>query len=449
MINHLSPSLFSFGTDGVRGNAELFPFISQALYPLGRALARWASEKYETPQPIILLGCDTRISCERIKQALCHGLVAGGAQVFDGGVIPTPAVCQLVKSESQFNAGIVISASHNPYYDNGIKVFDSKRLKLSKDDERIIEQYAQQFLDHPLPVLSDITLTQQWPEAGKRYVENIVAQFSANQFAGMKIVLDCAHGATSGLAQQLFTMLGAEVITIFAQPNGTNINDHCGANYPIALAQAVVEHQALCGFAFDGDGDRVTGVNRYGAVRNGDDILWLVTTLAEFSDITAVVGTVMTNQGLELALADRGIKLLRTAVGDKYVSAALDEHNLALGGEISGHTIVRGYQASSDGLFVALKVLEAMIQNNNFDMQTFTKYPQVLLNIKINQKKDLSQPPFVTLINEYENLLKNGRLLVRYSGTEKLLRIMTEAEDEMLALQVANDLALLLETMLG
>jgi len=430
----------AFGTDGIRGNADHFPFTQEALVALGRALTVWARAKYATQSPQILIADDTRISGQRIKQALCYGLRAEGATVLDGGVLTTPAVFSLIKHDSRFNAGIVISASHNPYHDNGIKVFDAHNCKITPQDERAIVQNFGTFIGQPLPEVSAAPI-ELWSDAALEYQKQICSQFPENFLEKVKVVLDCANGATSVIAPELFRALGAQVFPLAAQPNGTNINAACGSLHPESLAQAVLDYGAQCGFAFDGDGDRVVAVNNKGEVKDGDDILALLLELPAYQHLTNVVGTLMTNCGFELFLQAKGKTLLRTNVGEKYVSACLEEKKLCLGGEISGHIIMKDYLATGDGIFVALKVLESVLAHNNWQMKTFNKFPQVLLNVPVTNKKDLTLQPYAHIIADYEKRLGDGRLLIRYSGTEPLLRVMTEASTYEVAHGMAQQLA--------
>lgn len=433
----------AFGTDGIRAHADGYPFTTKALHALGKAIAQWALEKYNQPRPGVLIGHDTRLSCTRIKTDLIAGLTQCNLHIVDGGVLPTPTVYQLIKDNQQFNFGIVISASHNPYYDNGIKIFDATASKISKtDEEHIVAYFAQWYTAEETPSTTSPNVSvESWANAERSYEEKIISYFQPNFLQGIKIVLDCANGATSHIAPDLFTQLGAEVITISDKPNGTNINAQCGALHPENVQKEVLAHNAHIGFAFDGDGDRLIAVNHSGAIKNGDDVLFMLLTLPEYAATPTIVGTVMSNQGLEQALACMHKKLIRTKVGDKYVAEALATNKLQIGGEVSGHTIIYDYMPTSDGIFVALKILKAAIINNNWDLKTFRAFPQILLNIPIKNKKDLSVPPLSTIIATHEKNLKDGRILVRYSGTENILRVMTEAQSQEQAQATAQELA--------
>lgn len=415
--------MLTFGTDGIRGNAEQFPFTNQALVRLGRAIAQWAYEKY-VQVPSILIGMDTRISGPRIKEHLTQGLVEGGVNVIDAGVLSTPALCKLLMDSSRFHAGIVISASHNPYQDNGVKLFDAVQCKLSvADEQRITELFALDTSSEPYAG----SLTE-WPEASVSYQKLVQAQFPENFLTGVHVVLDCAHGATSSIAPELFTSLGARVTTIANAPDGMNINRDCGATHPEGLRDAVVKFGADCGFAFDGDGDRIVAVNNKGEIKDGDDIVAFLLNHARYSASSAVVGTIMSNQGFAQHVKGLGKAFHRTKVGDKHVVAKMEEDGLLLGGEPSGHVVLRDYMATGDGIFVALRLLEVAIENGLWSLDSFVKYPQVLVNMRVANRGDLTQHPYVGIIAKHETMLDGGRLVVRYSGTELLLRVMVEAE---------------------
>ncbi len=431
----------SFGTDGIRGHADGHPFTSKALFDLGCAIATWAQQKYHNESPKILIGGDTRASFQRIKRDLLNGLLSHPSSVFDAGIISTPALYQLMHFDKSFNVGIVISASHNPYHDNGIKIFCSGSGKLSTPDEIEITMLYEKFAACDQVTLPLIGKHFLWASATREYKKNLQAMFPAGFLKGLTIALDCANGANSFIAADIFDSLGARVITISSSPNGYNINEHCGALYPAELQQTVYAYNADIGFAFDGDGDRVIAVSKHGAIKDGDDILFTLLTLPEYASQKAVIGTTMSNQGLEFGLQQIGKKLIRTHVGDKYVSAKMNEEQALLGGETSGHIIAQNYIPSSDGIFTALKVVQSLILNENFDFKTFEKMPQVIINVPVVVKKNLSEQPFVAIIKNQEEAIGSGRLLVRYSGTENILRVMAEAPAQEIAETVAQQLA--------
>ena len=432
--------MLTFGTDGIRGNAEQFPFTGQALKRLGRAIALWAHEKYDAVScPKFLIAMDTRISGPAIKNSLCEGLIVGGVDVVDAGVLSTPALCKIITHDQSFNAGVVISASHNPYYDNGIKLFDAQRCKLTPHDEQRITALFEEGVKDESDTERAGWLTH-WSEATLAYQALVLSRFPEGFLKSVHVVLDCAHGATYDLAPKLFRDLGARVTAIAVEPNGTNINDHCGATHPEPLRAAVLKFGADCGFAFDGDGDRIVAVNHKGDIKDGDDIVAFLLNHVRYQHSTAVVGTIMSNQGFATYLKNLGKAFHRTKVGDKHVVEKLETEQLLLGGEPSGHIILRDYMATGDGVFVALMLLETAIDHNNWAMQSFAKFPQVTINLRVNKKNDLTQHPFATIIAKHETMLENGRLVVRYSGTEPLLRVMVEAAQYDQAHEVATSL---------
>ena len=441
-MNHKIPlHPIRFGTDGIRGDANNYPFDNHTLEAMGYAIALWAREKYASIQPHVLMGMDTRESGPRIKVALTRGLVRGGAFVVDGGVLPTPAVCNVALRSKRFDLGIVISASHNPYQDNGIKVFDARHTKLPAADEEnlLIAINAAVAADYRAPLVGGAA--HSWPQALDTYVQDVCARFKPGFLAGQRVLIDAAHGATYQAAQRIFEQLGAEVTMLFAEPNGTNINDGCGATHPEALAAEVVKRNASIGFAFDGDGDRIVAVSAQGQIKDGDDILALLFGLPKYQAPEMVVGTVMSNQGLDAFFNEHGKRLVRTAVGDKYVAQAMQQEKALLGAEVSGHVIVGDYLLTSDGMVVALNVMESIILNHNQQLKTFNKYPQKLINVPVRDKKDLQTQPFAAIIAASQERLAGGRLLVRYSGTELLLRVMAEAPTRELAEAVAGEVA--------
>ena len=274
----------------------------------------------------------------------------------------------------------------------------------------------------------------------KDYVVRIISYFDSHLLKGKKIVLDCANGATSYVAPAIFNALGAHTIILNDQPNGTNINNQCGALHPQHLQQAVIEHAADIGFAFDGDGDRVIAVNNRGEIKDGDDLLALLSLHPEYSKYHTVVGTIMANQGLEDYLQSKGKLLLRTKVGDKYIAQEIEAYKLMVGGEQSGHIILNDYLPTGDGIFAALRTCHAISITNNWAMKTFTKYPQILVNLNVSSKKDLSTSPLSDIIEATKTKIGSGRILVRYSGTEPVLRIMAEAQDHKTAQDAVNSL---------
>jgi phosphoglucosamine mutase len=434
-----------FGTDGIRSKVGIYPFTKENLPHLGMAIARWAREKYGQ-ECAILLAHDTRQSCSWLKATLKSGLLTYPITLYDAHILPTPAVLHLMNKNTEYKCGIIISASHNPYYDNGIKLIDARTGKLSEEDEKRITDLLK------APTLTEYTqLGSEAPvsQAEDLYVTSITSLFKPDFLKGRTIVLDTAHGATYRVAPRIFEQLGATAIVLHNEPTGYNINEHSGTLHPQALQKAVVEYKAHIGFAFDGDGDRVLAVNQHGELKDGDDILALLSAHPDYIHLRTIVGTIMSNQALETHLRSQEKTLIRTPVGDKHVLEALHIQNGLLGGEQSGHIILKNILNTGDGILVALKLLEALKSAHNLDMVTFQKYPQVIVNIPVKEKKDLKQSPFAELIANYGKELQAGRLIVRYSGTENKLRIMVEDQDEAVTKRIAHNLAHLLEKMLN
>lgn len=421
-----------FGTDGIRGKVGHFPFIPDVLQRLGTAIAQWCGKNKQ-----ILIGYDTRFSGEEIKTHLAQGLAP--LTVIDGGILPTPAVLSIMQ-QKDIPIGIVISASHNPYTDNGIKIFSlAAGGKITQQDEDDIVTYFA--TSKPKPHATGNVVAKDIKDL---YCDNMIASFPPQFLEGKKIALDCAHGATYLVAPKIFKSLGADVITCATTPNGKNINANCGALHPEALQKKVSMEKADAGFAFDGDGDRVIAVNKDGQVKDGDDMLAILLQHPDFTHEHTIVGTAMTNHGLALLLEKKDKTLLRTKVGDKYVAEAMQKNDLLLGGETSGHIIISSHLNTGDGIFVALKTLESMFLNNNEEMRSFHKLPQIIINVPISKKKDLTQEPFCSIIKKYQQKLVDGRIVVRYSGTENLLRVMvedlTESSTESIAHALSNEL---------
>lgn len=434
----------AFGTDGIRGRVGEFPFTSEALQYIGSALGHWMSERYGEPgrRVKVLIAGDTRESVNEIKNYLCSRMMAFPLDIVDAGVIPTPAVLTLIQRDPSFACGVMISASHNPFHDNGIKLFDATVGKLSSQDEtRILELFAYyteiQEQGEPAPVG---TLTT-WPDAVHAYIKHLLTIVPPMIGCGHKIVLDCAHGATYQAAPAIFRKLGAEVIVLHVEPNGKNINDNAGALHPEALQEAVIAHKTDIGFAFDGDGDRIVMVSAQGVAKDGDDVLAVLLDLEEYAQEPVIVGTVMSNSGFDAYLKSRAKTLVRSAVGDKYVVAKLEELELLLGGEPSGHIVLKNYLSSGDGILVALKVIQALQYSGKWRLDHVAKFPQLTINVPVNVKRDLKEAPYAGILQTYKDRVGAGRILVRYSGTEALLRVMVEGEDATATSQIAQELA--------
>jgi phosphoglucosamine mutase len=429
-----------FGTDGIRASMGTALFTQDNLPSVAHAISRWLNDTYkkDAAKPRVLIIYDTRNSCAYIKSVFKMVFLSASIDVFDAGVLPTPAAAYLIKKYG-YSCALIISASHNPWHDNGIKIMDASG-KLSPQAEQIITEY----INHPAPTtINYLDLGNETIINGLHEYHDALAQFfKPNFLRSTKIVIDCAHGATSTIAPAIFKYLGAETITLNNQPNGFNINEQCGSLTPQKLQEAVAAHGADIGFAFDGDGDRVIAVNRSGHLKNGDDILALLSQHPDYADQKVVVGTIMSNVGLQSWLNKQNKKLLRTAVGDKYVAQVLHEQHLLMGGEQSGHILLKNYTNTGDGILVALKTLEALTILDNKDFETFAPFPQILLTVPVKKMCDLSENPYDILIEQAEKLIPCGRISVRYSGTEKnMLRIMVESELLHDARTIAHDLA--------
>jgi phosphoglucosamine mutase len=434
-----------FGTDGIRGKAGHAPLVPETVARVGAALVKTMIASDPSHRLRYVIGRDTRESGTWIEDELARGLSAEGATVVSAGVVPTPAIAYLARTEG-FDAGIVISASHNPYEDNGIKVFGGLGTKLTEQLEASVEtMVANEWWNVP-----DQPGKIERHDLSSHYVQHLREIIkAAGPLTGSRIVVDCANGATVPIAPKLFRFLGFDVQTIGTSPNGRNINLDCGSTHLDALAKAVVASKARLGIAFDGDGDRALFVDHTGKVVDGDAVLLMSAIyLHERGRLPgpAVVATVMSNIGLEIALRDRGIALVRTAVGDKYVMEEMVKRGYALGGEQSGHVIYSEHLFTGDGLATALNVLRIVADTGKELAELagqLVTYPQVLVNVRVKQKTDLSTVPAIanTMKKVEQGLAGNGRLLVRYSGTEPLLRIMLEGQDDQVIRGWADEIA--------
>ena len=432
-----------FGTDGIRGHVGQFPIAPDFMLKLGWAAGTAFRKKGSCK---ILIGKDTRISGYMFESALEAGLSAAGADVMLLGPMPTPAIAYLTRT-FHADAGIVISASHNPHYDNGIKFFSGQGTKLPDDIEAMIEA----LLDQPMTVVDSAQLgkVSRINDAAGRYIEFCKSSVPAGtDFAGLKIVVDCAHGAAYKVAPSVFRELGAHVIVLSAQPNGLNINDGCGSTHLEPLQAAVVAHQADLGIAFDGDADRVLMVDRHGAVVDGDDLLFLIARdLHQRGKLHGgVVGTLMSNLGLELAFRDLGIPFVRAKVGDRYVMSELLSRDWQLGGENSGHIVCCHFTTTGDAIIAALQVLMAL-KRSGFTLDEALlgrmKCPQVLINVRYKGDVDPVSHPSVMQASEAvtAKMAGRGRVLLRKSGTEPLVRVMVEGDDADMVARYAEELS--------
>lgn len=426
-----------FGTDGVRGVA-FEQLTEQFAYSLGAASARLFAPGGSSA---MYVGRDTRESGPALLAAFAAGVATTGVEVLDLGVVPTPAVAWFCAHEGQ--PGAMLSASHNPWTDNGIKIFGPGGRKLSDEQQTTIEAA----LDNEAAPSSWDSVTVS-PAVAERYIDAVV-QSAERRFDGLSIVVDCANGSAAAFAPEIFARLGATVTAIAAAPNGRNINDNVGSTHPEALQAAVLDTKADMGFAFDGDADRVLGCDASGNLIDGDQIIAMAAIDRKSRGALAsdtVVITVMTNLGFRLAMADQGIEIVETGVGDRHVLAALDEQALSLGGEQSGHIIHRDMATTGDGVLTAVQLVDAVLRRPEpigvWAANVMTQYPQVLQNVRLQAKVDDITSLIATEIASEEALLGDqGRVLVRASGTEPLIRVMVEAATHAQAEEVAGRLA--------
>ena len=426
-----------FGTDGIRGVANKYPMTAEMAVRVGRVVATIFRDHGGKPK--IIVGRDTRLSGQMLESAIVAGICSAGGDAYLTGVLPTPGVA-FTASSAKAGAGIVISASHNPFYDNGIKLFKGTGYKLCDEKEAEIEK---QILDESLVDWSQVacetgTVIMQ-NDASENYIDFLKGTLPANlSLNGLKIVLDCANGATFRTAPQLFSDLGAEVVALSVDPDGKNINHHCGSEHPESLIQMVLETGADTGLALDGDGDRLIAVDEKGQILSGDHILVICANLMKRQGILkneCIVSTVMSNMGLSVALRKMGIRHETSKVGDRYVMEKMISCGAVLGGEDSGHMIFADHHTTGDGSLTALKLIESILAENK-PLSELSKimipYPQVLINVDVHSKPDIETvPEIVNAIKSVESELGDeGRVLVRYSGTQPLCRIMVEGPNE-------------------
>jgi len=423
-----------FGTDGVRGvaNSELTPELA---FKLGRYGGYVLTKDKERPK--VIIGRDTRISGHMLEGALVAGLLSIGAEVMRLGVISTPGVAYLTKALSA-EAGVMISASHNPVEDNGIKFFGPDGFKLSDEQEAEIEKYLDMEEDTlPRPVGKDLGMVNDYFEGGQKYIQYL-KQTVDDDFSGIHIALDCAHGATSSLANYLFADLDADISTMGASPDGLNINDGVGSTHPEELAKFVLEKGAHVGLAFDGDGDRLIAIDEKGEIVDGDQIMYICGKYLKQKGMlkqNTIVSTVMSNLGFYKAIEAQEIKSVPTAVGDRYVVEEMRKNGYNLGGEQSGHIIFLDYITTGDGMLTGLQLVNIMKQTKkplSELAKELVKYPQKLVNVRVTDKHHVTENEKVkSVIEEVEQEMNgNGRILVRPSGTEPLVRVMVEAPTE-------------------
>ncbi len=449
-----------FGTDGIRGTANRFPMTADIAMRVGQAMGHLLKEQKgkKANERLALIGKDTRISGYMIEQALSSGFNSMGVRVNLTGPLPTPGIGFLARN-MRADAGIVISASHNTYGDNGIKIFGADGFKIADSMEREVERLVfcedlNAFLTDP----HDIGRTRRIDDAAGRYIVYVKNTFPLNQsLDGLRIVLDCANGAAYNVAPAIFQELGAEVIVLSNQPNGFNINDKSGALHPQKTAEAVMQYRADLGISLDGDADRVIMVDEKGRIVNGDHILALsaihMARKSRLPDKT-VVATEMSNIGLDICLRDHGIRVVRTDVGDKNVVEEMRQHGYTLGGEQSGHVICLDHSTTGDGCIAALNVLSVMLEENKklSELNDVMKdVPQVLINIRISDRVPLHEIPGYSekLKSIEKDLADSGRIFVRYSGTEPLVRVLVEGMNKNKIAKYADELSEFLRTKLG
>lgn len=439
-----------FGTDGVRGiaNKTLTPEIAYKLGRIGGYLF-----KKDDLRAKVLIGRDTRISGPMFEGALIAGLLSSGAEVMRLGVITTPGVAYLTKAMGA-HLGIMISASHNPFEDNGIKLFGPNGMKLSDEEEAEVERLLNSEDSLPRPIGKEIGTINDYYESSQKYLSYLQETID-NTFEGLNVGLDCANGSTSSLAALLFANLEADIYTIGNSPNGTNINDGFGSTHPEQLQKIVVEKGLDVGLAFDGDGDRLIAVDEKGNIVDGDKIMYICATYLHERNMLpkqTVVATVMSNLGLYKALENKGIDVVTTKVGDRYVLEKMLEGNYALGGEQSGHIIFLDHLTSGDGMLTGVQLLNIMVETGKplselaAEMPT---YPQVLKNVAVENKDEMlkNETLLEAIRNVEEELGESGRVLVRPSGTESLIRVMVEAETEAQCEQYVNQLVETIESL--
>jgi len=432
--------IIKFGTDGIRGPVES-KITPEVCLRIGHAAGVVLKEMgWET----VLIGKDTRVSGYMLESALQAGFIAAGVNVRLLGPLPTPGVAYLTRSlRNQF--GLVISASHNNYLDNGIKLFAGTGEKISNDAEKKIENLLAGDLK---PVkTSELGKAQRFDESGDRYIEFCKSTVPPDiSFDSLRIILDCANGACYKVSPSILRELGAEVITIATEPDGYNINHECGSTHPERVQEEVIKQRADFGIALDGDGDRVVLIDRQGNILDGDDIMYILAYANpnRTGPWSGIVGTAMTNLGLEEGVKKLGYKFKRADVGDKHVSQMLHKEGWMLGGEPSGHIICRDLVSTGDGTIAALKVISSLLlleKNPEDILRNYTKIPQININVEVESKDILSDPNLQKKVKEIESDLTVGRVLVRPSGTESKIRVMVESDDEITATKYAKDIA--------
>jgi len=432
-----------FGTDGIRGKFGQMPITPEFALKLGFAAGKVLKRNSPKNKPIVVMGKDTRLSGYILEAALQAGLNAAGVYVHLLGPLPTPAIAHLTRA-LHAHAGIVISASHNPYFDNGIKFFSGEGKKLPDALQNEINQELEK--DLVIDDTANLGKSVRVKDANGRYIEFCKSTFPYHfDLSNLKIVVDCANGAAYSVGPSVFRELGAKVIPLFNEPDGLNINENCGSTHPEFLQKAVVDHQADLGIAFDGDADRVVMVDKNGQLVDGDHILYILATQAK-NKPAGIVGTVMSNMALELALQKADVGFVRAKVGDRYVLQALEENGWVTGGEPSGHILTLDKSTTGDAIIAALQVLTVMVEQAKALHELvadFELFPQVLINVRLQQMIEPYSIP--ALVEEFEKaeqqLTGRGRILIRKSGTEPVIRVMVEGDQQQEVDAIANHLA--------
>ncbi len=445
-----------FGTDGIRGVANIFPMTPEMVLSIGKATAHVFKEKCGKKKPKFVIGKDTRLSGYMIENALASGIVSVGADVLLVGPMPTPAIAHLTKALNA-DAGIVLSASHNPAEDNGIKIFSENGHKLSDNVEDEIEKYVLSGKIKTEHIKGDlIGKALRVDDAKERYIEFAKASVESMSMKGLRVILDCANGAAYNTAPHVLSELGAEVVVLNDRPDGLNINLDCGALHPEKMMEVVKEENAHIGIALDGDADRVIVCDENGKSVDGDHIIAICAiNMKEKGTLkkNSVVVTIMTNKGFDIAMAKERIKVVKTKVGDRYVVDEMRKKGYVLGGEQSGHIIFSNYTTTGDGMISALQLLRIMKERGkklSKLAECMTSLPQVLVNVDVKEKKDISKLKVNKNIKDAESKLgEKGRVLVRYSGTQNLCRIMIEGENKREIQKIANDIAKTMKKELG
>lgn len=432
-----------FGTDGIRGKFGVLPITPEFALKLGFAAGKVLKRNSKKKKPIVVMGKDTRLSGYILEAALQAGLNAAGVYVHLLGPLPTPAIAHLTRA-LHASLGIVISASHNPYFDNGIKFFSAEGKKLPDSLQEEINQELEK--DLIIEDTANLGKSVRVKDANGRYIEFCKSTFPYHlDLHDLKIVVDCANGSAYSVGPAVFRELGAKVIAIFNEPDGLNINENCGSTHPENLKAAVLEHQADLGIAFDGDADRVIMIDQNGQEITGDHILYILATKATQKP-AGIVGTLMSNMALELALEQANVPFIRAKVGDRYVLQGLEQHAWVTGGEPSGHILTLDKSTTGDAIIAALQVLTVMIERQQSLAELvadFKLLPNVLVNVRLDAMFDpYNVPALVTEFNQAEQQLKGrGRLLIRKSGTEPVIRVMVEGDDLAEVTALANHLA--------